>query len=110
MGIFESLLAIDDALIDWILAASPDNEEQTAQMKQVLGARSDVEKALNTLVAYRMKLTAAALAQDAAKLREIADGIAKVDRKISAATSILGFAGEAVAISTDIIKAVVTFV
>jgi hypothetical protein len=109
MDIFQSLLSIDDSLIDWILTASPsgpDPDQQRQKMQQVLAAKSDVEKALNTLVAYRMKLAASALAGDAATLQTIADGMAAADRSIATVQSILDYAGQAVSIASSVIAKV----
>jgi len=106
--IFQSLLDIDDALIDWVLCASPDDDDDRAQMRQVLGARSDVEKALNTLVAHRMKLASRDLADDAVELRKVADDLAKVDQDIAAVANVLGLAGQAVDIAAKVIATVIT--
>jgi hypothetical protein len=103
------LLSIDDSLIDWILSASPSGpnpDDQRQKMQQVLAAKSDVEKALNTLVAYRLKLAATALTADAATLQRIADGMASADRSIATVQSILDYAGQAVTIASSVIAKV----
>jgi hypothetical protein len=111
MDIFRSLLSIDDSLIDWILRASPsdpDDDDERRQMQQVLAAKSDVEKALNTLVAYRLRLAASALADDAQTLTRLADGLASVDRDIATVQTVLDYAGQAVSIASTVITRVVT--
>ncbi len=109
MDIFQSLLNIDDSLIDWILRATPSDPNDPSErqaMQEVLASRSDVEKALNTLVAFRLKLAAAALADDTQTLEAVAKSMSNVGRDISTAQTILDLAGQAVSIAAQVIAAV----
>jgi hypothetical protein len=51
MDMFETLLAIDNALVDWLIHASPKTDEDRDKMKLLFGLHGDLDDALNTLVA-----------------------------------------------------------
>lgn len=104
MGIFETLLDVDDELVDWVLHASPTNAAESAQMKQVLSLRGDVEDALNALVAYRMKLAASGLSPEATRLTALSGAMRQLAKRIDTVQQVLTIAGEVVQIAS---KAVV---
>ncbi len=99
MGIFETLLDLDDDLVEWVLHASPTSTAESAQMKQVLSLRGDVEDALNALVAYRMKLAASGLSPEAARLTALSTAMKQLAKKIDTVQQVLTIAGEVVQIA-----------
>jgi hypothetical protein len=106
MDMFDSLLAIDKSLIAWIIQTSPADPNDTSQqqaMERVLAARGDVERALNTLIAYRLKLSAASLTADTATLNAIAHQMSAIDQDIAKAEAVVNLVGQAVQIAAKAI-------
>jgi hypothetical protein len=108
MDMFDSLLSIDKSLVSWIIQTSPENPNDTSEeqsMQQVLAERGDVEKALNGLIAFRLKLAAAALVNDTQTMNQLADQMSKVDKDIANVQTVVTIASQAVAIAVKTITA-----
>ncbi len=108
MDMFDSLLSIDKSLVSWIIQTSPDNPDDTSQeqsMQQVLAERGDVQNALNSLIAFRLKLAAAAFVNDTQTMNQLADQMTKVDKNIANVQTVVTIASQAVTIAVKTIAA-----
>lgn len=93
MGMFDTLLEADDGLVDWILSAHPTNDAEKARMRDVLAIRTQLDRAINELVAHRLELAAAALADDAKALDDATKKLAAVARTIATVEDVVRIGG-----------------
>jgi len=103
MGIFETLMRIDDQVVDWILHATPKTDDDRDLMRRILDLRGDLEDALNRLVAYRLRLSTAALPDEAARLSAISQGMTTTEKQVETAEKVLSIVGEVVAIAAKVV-------
>lgn len=99
MNIFQMLLDFDDQLVDWILHVTPSTDDERDRMRRVLAIRGEIENDLNELVAYRLKLSAAALPALAARLGTLASDMQEAEYKIENAGKVVSAAGEVATIA-----------
>src|SRR3954464_2282957 len=106
MALFETLLEVDNQLVDWLIHASPRNDVERDQMKQIFVLRADLDDALDQLVGERLRLSVASLADDSARLAAAAAELKNVARTIEGVEKVLTIAGTAV----DVAAKAVAFV
>ena len=99
MEMLDNLLAIDKALVDWLLHASPNTNEDRAKMRSLFAQRGDLDDAINGLVAYRLKLAVANLPADAAKLQDAANSMTAAAKDISDVQKIVTAVGTALEVA-----------
>ena len=106
MALFETLLEMDDQMVNWLLHASPTNQAERVKMKHVFALRGDLDDLLNELVAQRIKLSIAPLAEETARLNSIAGEMKRVEATIETVDKVLAIAGTAVEICRKLVAAV----
>ncbi|CAN5809217.1 hypothetical protein BH09MYX1_BH09MYX1_06630 [soil metagenome] len=104
MGMFDSLLDADDAVVDFLIHAQPTNDAETAQMVELFALRTSLDRAINGLVAHRLALASVALAEDAkaleastASLRTVAQTIDQIQTVVRIGGTVLEIATKALA-------------
>jgi hypothetical protein len=107
MAIFEALLEIDNALVDFLIAATPSNDRDLEDMKRLFILRGDLNLALNGLVAQRLRLALANLPDDVARLNDAAAAMRQVERRIESIQQVLSIAATAVEVAAKAALAVV---
>lgn len=101
MQILDSLLEADDALADWIVRVHPTTEDEVQQMREILKLRTQLDRTINELVAYKFKLSAQriaaefqAVAHATEQLKAVTRHIDQVQQVISLGGTVLGLAGK----------------
>jgi hypothetical protein len=107
MAIFETLLEIDNALVDYLIVASPTNDQEREDMKRLFILRGDLGLALNSLVAQRLRLALANIPDDIARLNEAAAAMRQVAQRIESVQKVLSIAATAVEVAAKAALAVV---
>jgi hypothetical protein len=105
---FETLLDLDNDLVDWLIHASPSNDEQRAQMREVFALRAELDDRVNQLVASRLKLAASALSDEAQRLESVAKEMKATAKTIDSVESVIAIAGTAVEIAAKVVDMVAT--
>jgi hypothetical protein len=107
MGMFDTLLEADDALVDWILRAHPTNDGQARQMREVLAIRTNLDRTINELVAHRLKLAAQAISADANRLDEATAKLKATARTIECVQEVVQISGMVLEIAGRVLASVV---
>jgi hypothetical protein len=95
MGMFETLLEVDNQLVDWLIHASPRNDAEREMMRRIFALRGDLDDALNQLVGDRLKLAVADLPAETARLDAVAAELKTVSKTIDGVERVLTIAGTA---------------
>jgi hypothetical protein len=106
MNPLDTLMSIDDKLVDWILHASPTTDAEKEAMKRVWTLRSHIDRQINTLVRASMDLAVAGLAQKAQQLSALNERINATAKTIGTVSDVLVAAAEVVAVAAQIIALV----
>jgi hypothetical protein len=108
MSMFETLLQLDDAVIDWLMHASPKNDDDRLNMMRVLALRTELEASLNDLIAFRLKLAVANLPAETAQLATATAAMKSVAKTIESVQQVLTAAGTAVEVAAKALAFVAT--
>ena len=104
MNVLETLRAADDALIDWILDATPETDEDRAAMREVLALRTKLDQAINRLVGVALEQAAAELGDEAEMLSEVTEDLQTVARTIDRVGDVLRWAGIVVDVASKLVS------
>lgn len=107
MAIFETLLEIDNALVDFLIVAAPTNDQEREDMKRLFILRGDLGVALNGLVAQRLRLALANIPDEVARLNDAAAAMRQVTHRIDSVQKVLSIAATAVEVAAKAAIAVV---
>jgi len=99
MGIYETLIALDDDIVDWILHATPKTDDDKENMRKVLSLRGVLDQTLNQLVDVQLKLAANAMVDEANQLDRISAQMESTQKTIDTVQTVIGIAGTAVEIA-----------
>ena len=97
--IFTTLLALDRALVDWLLHVVPTTDADRAVIRQVSALRADLDQALNDLVQHRLELAAGRMPREEARLAAAGEQMKTVARTIETAQEVVSIAGTAVEVA-----------
>jgi hypothetical protein len=104
MNVLETLRAADEALIDWILDATPETEEDRAAMREVLALRTKLDQAMNRLVGVELESAAEELADEVTALAVVTEDLKTVDRTIERVGDVLRWAGIVVDVAAKLVS------
>lgn len=104
MNVLETLRAADDALIDWILDATPETDEDRAAMREVLALRTKLDQAINRLVGVALEQAAAELGDEAKVLSDVTEDLQTVARTIDRVGDVLRWAGIVVDVASKLVS------
>lgn len=104
--VLDALMVIDDELVEWILLASPRSEQDKEMMKRILALRTQLAQQVNQLVLSRMKLAAAGLEPEIARLNAVTAQVAALSKSIGTVREVLGAADEAVRLAAQVLAIV----
>jgi hypothetical protein len=107
MAILETLLELDNALVDFLISASPTNEQEREDMKRLFALRGDLGMALNGLIAQRLRLALANIPEEVARLDAAAAAMRQVAHRIGSVQQVLSIAATAVDVAAKAALAVV---
>lgn len=97
--LLDSLAAIDNELVEWLLHARPGNDEEKKQMRQVLALRTRLEQDINKLVVDRLRLSTAGLEPQVARLNVVSQQVYATAKSIGSVKDVLNTAEEVVTIA-----------
>lgn len=103
MGMFEDLLRVDSALVDWLIHATPTTDDDRAKMKALFAQRGDLDDALNELVSYRLKLAVANLPAETAKLSAAAAAMESAAKTIDNLQKVVTAVGTALEVAGKLV-------
>jgi hypothetical protein len=106
MGAIDQLMRIDDAILDWLMQASPNTDDERTQMRKVLAMRGDLDASINTLVARRLQLAVANIPEQTATLSKAVDAMNRVSKTISDVQQVLTVVGTAVQVAAQLVALV----
>ena len=104
--LIDTITAIDNELIEWILHSRPTNDEEKAEMRRVLLLRTQLDQKLNALVLVRMKLATANLKAQSKRLGEISKEIQATAKSVGSVKEVLKTVGEVTTIVASVASAV----
>ena len=105
--LLDSLMVIDNELVEWILHAHPGSDEEKQQMRQVLALRTRLEHDLNKLVLERLRLAATGLTEQVSRLNVVSEQLCGTGKSISAAKDVLNAAEEVVTIAAQVLASII---
>ena len=106
MDIIDVLTDIDDALVQWIIHATPASPTNTADvndMKQVIALRGDLDGDINTIVLDRVRASTLDLSSQLADLDKVNDGLAAAAKTIATVSQVVSLATTAVGVAASIV-------
>jgi hypothetical protein len=95
MTLLDTLRQLDQDLVDWLLHASPRDDDERATMQRILTLRGSLSQAINGLVAGALEASAARFPDDVARVNAAAARMTAVGRSIDTAQEVLTIAGTA---------------
>jgi len=104
--LIDAITAIDNELVEWILHARPTNDEEKAEMRQVLLLRTQIDQKLNALVLVRMKLATTHFRAQSKRLGEISKAMQATAKSVGTVKEVLKTVGEVTTIVGSIASAV----
>jgi hypothetical protein len=102
MDILDALRQIDQKLFDWILDTTPTNDDERAQMKQVVHLRSQISDQIDMLTLQQVKLSMPALQGQMNQLADITSSILGTAHQIDTVKQVIGYASSAVGIAAQV--------
>jgi hypothetical protein len=105
-NVLDAMMAINDALVEWLLYAQPTDEAERSDVERVLSLRTQIEHQLNQLVLVRMKLATMDLSDHAARLGTISKQIRATTKSIETAKNVLNAADQVVSVAASVLAAV----
>ncbi len=102
--VLDTLRAADDALVDWLLDATPESDEDRAAMREVLALRTKLDQAINRLVGVALTDAAAALGDEAKALGEVTEDLQNAERTIDRVGDVLRWAGIVVDVASKLVS------
>jgi hypothetical protein len=105
MELINLLLAIDDELVEWIIGSSGTSDAERAQMREVLLLRGKLDRAINRLMARRLKLAAANIAQAGQRLAKLNEEMKQTAKNVARAEHVIGIVGKVLEVVAQVITA-----
>jgi DNA anti-recombination protein RmuC len=106
MGPIDQLLTLDDALLDWLMHASPRTEDDRAQMLKIFAMRTQLDAAINNLVARRLQLAVANLPAQTAQLETAVQSMKQTSKSIDDLQKVLTIVGAVVQVAAQLVALV----
>lgn len=104
MDVLGLLMSLDDELVDWMLCAG-NTPEDRARLREITEQRARLERAINHLVAHRVKLAVLSIPDEMALLEQVNSRLRSAARRMDQAEQVMRLVGTAV----DVASRVVTF-
>jgi hypothetical protein len=103
--ILDTLYALDDELVAWIVELSPKTDADRANLKALFARHREIERQINALVARKLELAVAALPDDVARLEEAKEKLETLSKDIAQVEQVLDTAGTVVTVCAKVISA-----
>jgi hypothetical protein len=96
MTLLDTLMKLDDDLVDWILHATPRTDDERTTMRQILALRGSLSQAISGFVADALERAAQRLPDEVARVNAAAAKMTTVARSIETAQTVVTIAGTAI--------------
>lgn len=106
MEALKGLIDADTELVDWLIQASPNTDEERNEMKRVVALRGELDQRINELVLSRLKLAAVDLSDEIRKLNGITTNLRAAKKTIESVKSVTSLAVEVLNVAASIVAKV----